>query len=85
MHGSGYKKDVPYDNIYINSNNVISINDYMGVNQFLISEGEEKLAENDYCLIKINEGQKVQEIIAFGTAKHIYSLFSGQEKGLLHG
>ena len=78
----GYKRDISFDRIYVNSNSIISITNYDGIKDFLIREHRDTLAKNNYSLVKINEGNKVEEIIALGDAGTLYadikSGFSGK-------
>lgn len=68
----GYKRNITYKNIYINSNNIVSIADYSGISSFLIAEGSE-YTNDSFSLIKINQGNKIEDVIAFGDAETIYS------------
>lgn len=74
----GYKRNITSKNIYINSNNIISIADYTGVSDFLLSEGSQ-FSKDSFSLIRISNGNKTEEVIAFGEADSIYSLAKGEQ------
>ena len=81
----GYKRSISLQRMYINSSNIISISDYHGAENFLLQENS-KFAKEEFCLIKLSEGEKFQEIIAHGSAKQIYeSIGDGPTRRLLNG
>ena len=82
----GYNRKVSSHKIYINSDNIISISDYDGVKNFLISESAEKYKSQDFSLIRFKHGEKIEDIIVFGTASEVYSSISKSPTGgILHG
>ena len=72
IENEGYKRNILPKNIYINSDTIISIVDYFGADNFLISESS-KFSKDKFSLIKVSQGNSVQDIIAFGSAEKIYS------------
>jgi ferritin len=75
IENNGYKRDIYCKNMYVNSSNIISITDYDGAQNFLLLENSE-LSNADFSLLRINQGSKVEEVIAIGTADHIFSTIS---------
>ena len=76
----GYKRSITHKNIYIKIDNIVSISDYNGAEDFLLSEGSE-YSSDKFSLIKVNEGQQVEYVIAFGDAEEIYSEIRGDLSG----
>lgn len=74
IQNKGYKRDIFLEKIYINTANIVSIVNYDGAESFLIRE-HSKLSKEKFCLVKLNEGNRTEEIIAFGTAEKLYSDF----------
>lgn len=84
VENEGYKTNVSLQEMYVNSSNIISISNYTGAENFLLREKSE-LSQESFSLIKINEGDSTDNIIAFGTAEQIYSQLNTQhESRLLH-
>ena len=77
IENEGYKRNIFFEDIYINSSSIISVSNYLGAESFLLREKSE-FAKEKFSLIKINEGDRVQEIIAHGGANQIYSSFRGE-------
>tara|TARA_R100001510_G_C7655530_1_gene214749 strand:+ start:3081 stop:3368 length:288 start_codon:yes stop_codon:yes gene_type:complete len=75
IENHGYKRNIIPKNIYINSDTIISIVDYHGADNFLISESS-KYSNDKFSLIRLSQGNKVEDIIAFGSAEKIYSEIS---------
>ena len=73
----GYKRNITSKNIYINSDNIASISDYSGASEFLLSEGSQ-FSNDSFSLIRINHGNKTEDVIAFGPAESIYSMTRGE-------
>ena len=70
IENDGYKRNIHLKDMYVNETNIVSIIDYDGVNDFLIRENS--LYSNDsFSLIKINEGNDIVDIIAYGSAESI--------------
>ena len=74
VENDGYKRNISLQNMYINSTNIVSISDYRGAENFLLRENS-RLSGERFSLIKLNEGGRTEEIIAFGTAEKLYSDF----------
>ena len=72
IENDGYKRNVSLQRMYVNSSSIVSISDYHGAQNFLLRENS-RLAKESFSIIKINEGGKTDEIIAFGSAEQIYS------------
>ena len=84
IENDGYRRNVSLQDIYVNSGNIISISDYKGAESFLLRENS-KFSNERFSLIKLEEGNKTQDIIAFGSAEQIYSaLKSGPGRQLLN-
>lgn len=80
VENEGYKRVITLDRMYINSNSVVSIADYEGADNFLLRE-ESNYSNERFSLIKLNEGGRIREIIAFGTAEQLYSSFNNSSTG----
>ena len=63
----GYRRDISFKNIFLNTNSIVSIADYDGASAFLISEGSEHAVE-EFSLIKVSFGPRVEELIVAGSA-----------------
>jgi len=74
---SGYKREITAKDIYINSSSIISIADYSGADNFLLTENS-NFSGSKFSLVKVNHGNETGDIIAFGSAATIYSS-TGQE------
>jgi hypothetical protein len=72
VENNGYKRNITFKNIYINSTSIISIADYTGIRDFLLQE-DPHLEQSAYSLIRVSQGNRAEDIIAFGTADSIYS------------
>lgn len=68
----GWRRNITSKNIYINSDNIVSVADYSGLRDFLLSEGSE-FSSSSFSLIKLGHGNKIEEVIAFGPAESFYS------------
>ena len=80
VENAGWKRNITSKDIYINSDNIVSVSDYVGAKDFLLSEGSE-FSNSPYSLIKIGLGNKTEEVIAFGPAESFYSMIRGEAKG----
>tara|TARA_B100000989_G_C19416508_1_gene416683 strand:- start:199 stop:483 length:285 start_codon:yes stop_codon:yes gene_type:complete len=81
----GYKRNIFLDKIFVNPNHIISIRDYDGAKDFLISENN-KYADRKFCLVKMNNVSGIEEIIALGSSQELHKSFSvKKEKTLLNG
>ena len=74
IENDGYIRKVSYSNMYVNSSSVISITDYDGAQVFLLSENS-PYANDNFSLVRINQGGKIDELIVFGTADEVFSEF----------
>ena len=80
IENSGYKRQVSLQRMYVNSSSIVSISDYKGVQNFLLQENSSFAREN-FALIKLNEGTRTEEIIAFGTAAQLYDSIGKNDLG----
>tara|TARA_A200000159_G_scaffold67039_1_gene62040 strand:- start:2045 stop:2332 length:288 start_codon:yes stop_codon:yes gene_type:complete len=71
IENSGHKRNISLQKMYVNSSSIVSISDYHGAKNFLLQE-KSSFSNDNFSLIKINEGGKSQDIIAFGSADQIY-------------
>jgi len=58
--------------MYINSASIVSISDYHGAQNFLLRENS-RLSQDRFSLVKLNEGGRTEDIIAYGSAEQIYA------------
>tara|TARA_B100000424_G_C22855232_1_gene455930 strand:- start:614 stop:901 length:288 start_codon:yes stop_codon:yes gene_type:complete len=84
ISNTGHRRDISVRKVYVNLDNIISIDNYNGVHPFLINENSE-YAQNNFSLIKMNIGNGTEDIIAVGTSEEIFSSFNKKtlEKRLL--
>ena len=80
IRNEGHKRNISLNKIYINSSSVVSIVDYEGVNSFLLRE-ESGYSREKFSIVKINEGGKAREIIAFGSAEQLYTKLNNNSTG----
>jgi len=80
IENEGYKRNIRLERMYVNSNSIVSISDYDGAEKFLLRENS-KLSKESFSLIKLNEGGKTQEIIAYGSADQLYSAIGNFQTG----
>ena len=64
--------------LHENSDNIVSVSDYTGAKSFLLSEGSE-FSGSTFSLIRVGQGNTIEEVIAFGGADTIYSLIGGNQ------
>lgn len=76
----GFRRSITLDKVFVNSEHVISIRDYHGAREFLLSEGSETYAEKKFSLVKINNISGPEEIIALGSSDDIYTRFNNTGK-----
>jgi len=80
VENHGYRRETFSKDIYVNSNNIISISDYPAIEQLLLAEGS--ISQGDkFSLVKVSHGNKTEDIIAFGTSAMIYSQINEQTTG----
>lgn len=80
VENHGYRRETFSKDIYVNSNNIISISDYPAIEQLLLAEGSISQADK-FSLVKVSHGNKTEDIIAFGTSAMIYSQINEQTTG----
>lgn len=80
IESDGYKRNVSLQKIYVNSDNIVSISDYHGAENFLLRENS-KFSKESFALIKLNEGGRTENIIAFGSADQLYSSIGANSTG----
>ena len=71
IENEGYSRNISLQRMYVNSTNIVSISDYHGAQNFLLQENS-NLAREQFSLVKLNEGGRTEEIIAFGSAEQLY-------------
>lgn len=80
IENNGYKRNVSLQRMYVNSASIVSISDYPSAQNFLLRENS-NLAKEQFSLIKLNEGGRTEEIIAFGSAEHLYTTIGNNTTG----
>ena len=80
IENNGYKRNVELQKMYINSSSIVSISDYEGAANFLLTE-KSRFAKEKFSLIKVNEGGRTEDIIAFGSAEQIYNSIGSKKTG----
>tara|TARA_R100000005_G_C4993183_1_gene200292 strand:+ start:1407 stop:1694 length:288 start_codon:yes stop_codon:yes gene_type:complete len=80
IESDGYKRNVSLQRMYINASSVVSISDYHGASNFLLRENS-RFAKDSFSIIKVNEGGRTEEIIAFGTADQLYVSMGKNQTG----
>lgn len=80
VQNEGYKRKINLEKMYVNSASVVSIIDYHGAQQFLLRENS-SLSKEKFSLVRLNEGGSSKEIIAFGSAEQLYSMFNTSTTG----
>ena len=80
IQNEGYKRNITLEKMYINAANIVSIINYEGAKTFLLRENS-RFSQEKFSLIKLNEGSKVEEIIAFGAAEELYASLSNTSPG----
>ena len=72
IENDGYNRSVSLQRMYINSASIVSISDYHGAQNFLLRENS-RLSQDRFSLVKLNEGGRTEDIIAYGSAEQIYA------------
>ena len=80
IENNGYKRSVELQKMYVNSSSIVSISDYDGAANFLLTE-KSRFAKEKFSLIKLNEGGRTEDIIAFGSAEQIYNSIGNMKTG----
>ncbi len=82
----GYKRTISLDKIYINSDHIISVSDFTGVKELLLTEGNDRIANERFCIVKVSNAFDVEDMIVLGSSEDLYSKFNNKsEKGILNG
>ena len=81
----GYKRSFALEKFYVNTNNIVSITDYNKLKGFLLTEAPSEISDKSFAILKVSEGNKIQEVIALGTAKEIHGSINFTGKELLNG
>lgn len=71
IESDGYNRNISLQRMYINSTSIVSISDYQGAQNFLLQENS-RFATDSFSLVKLNEGGRTEDIIAFGSAEQIF-------------
>ena len=88
IKNNGYSREVSLSKIFVNTDHIVSIVDYHGAKNFLLSEGMKDYSEKDFSLIKVSNGNKIEEIIALGTSEQVFNSLgqsSKDKKRVLNG
>tara|TARA_Y100000114_G_C11602256_1_gene251035 strand:+ start:219 stop:506 length:288 start_codon:yes stop_codon:yes gene_type:complete len=80
IENSGYKTNISLKRMYVNTSNIVSISDYSGAENFLLRENS-NLSNENFSIIKLNEGNSTEDIIACGTASQLYSSIDQNKSG----
>ena len=80
IENDGYNRNVSLQRMYVNSDSIVSISDYQGAKNFLLRENS-KLSSESFSLVKLSEGSRVEEIIAFGSADQLYKTIGKNATG----
>ena len=80
IENNGYKRSVSLKRMYVNSASIVSISDYEGAQNFLLRENS-NFAKEKFSLIKLNEGGRTEEIIAFGSAENLFATMGNNKPG----
>ena len=82
----GYKRVISFDKVYLNPTHIISVRDYLPAKDFLLQEGAVNHADKSFSLVKINNANKVEEVIVLGSSKEVYeNIKPKSRKGILNG
>ena len=80
IESDGYNRNISLQRMYINSTSIVSISDYQGAQNFLLQENS-RFATDSFSLVKLNEGGRTEDIIAFGSAEQIYNSIGNIKTG----
>ena len=72
VDSDGHNRNISLKTMYVNTANIISISDHESVTEFLLNEGLTTSSDR-FSLIKINQGDKVEDIIAHGSSEFIHA------------
>ncbi len=72
VENDGYKRNISTEDIYINSNSIVSIADYCGISDFLLRE-ESEYANEKFSLVRVSYGSKIDELIVLGDANSLFA------------
>jgi hypothetical protein len=82
IENTGHKREISHKDLYLNSTSIVSIVDYNGINSFLLTE-KSSFSGTNFSLIKVNHGNRTEDVIVFGTAAAIYSEINQDLSGRL--
>ena len=77
LESEGQKRNARMESIYVNSSNIVSVSDYPAIEGFLLKENIQ-FSDDKFSLVKVSLGQKIEDVIAFGTSATIYSEITQQ-------
>lgn len=80
IENDGYSRNISLKRMYINPSSIVSITDYLGAKSFLLRENS-RFASEEFSILKLNEGNATEEIIAFGSAEQIYKTIGSNTTG----
>ena len=80
ISNNGYRRKLTLNKIFINPSHVISIVDYHGVTDFLLSEGNNEYDDKNFSLVKVNNVGGIEEVIVLGTSEEVYEMFNSKSK-----
>ena len=80
IENSGHKRNISLQKMYVNSSSIVSISDYHGAKNFLLQE-KSSFSNDNFSLIKINEGGNSQDIIAQGTSEQLFAKLNKNSQG----
>jgi len=84
VESNNYRRNVSFKDIYINTNSIVSVLDHEGMSEYLINENPEYLGYK-FSLIKIDNGDHAEEIIALGDPETIlHNVIAPDGKHLLN-
>jgi len=86
IDNQGYQRKIFFEDIFLNPNSIVSIMNYDGATEFLISESSE-YAKEEFSLIRVSYGPKVEEVIVSGTATSLSEKIQSSQRArrVLHG
>jgi ferritin len=76
----GYQRKISLNKMYVNSSHVVSITDYNGAKEFLISEGSQNYANRNFSLLKISNHGTLEEVIVLGSSEELFNKFNSSDK-----
>ena len=80
VDNKGYKREIEFKDIYLNSSSIISIVDYPKASEFLTSEGFEH-ASKHFSVVTVSYPGKIEEIVVLGSAESLSERFTPNDRG----